>query len=429
MKKKYSEKNIGLLSLLLVLIITLSINFAFPFAYIFAGLTTTTGDVISADIVTHPMGYDGTGGELIITVGINPTSTNASEMPISVQNVIKVYNNLIGQNSNLVFNSPPPNNNEVDFESVLLHEMGHTLGLAHCNIANESELASILQDYTKSLVGDNGIYDLDAGEDGIIGSADDVRGDDININYFKIADNNPFSISETIDLTTYSRDLANLPNGDLFSVNGDRSVANSLFLDGTEAVMQQGTFSGEQQRALGFDDLAGIKYAMAGFDEIEGTNDDYTITLEYAGITDTADILIQFDDDQTDLAFAQVVGDIFTNEHAVVTTGDIFFGTNVVDWYFNDVTLHDENNLSEVLGLSIYPNPSANVVTIANPNMLKLELINIFDINGRLIKSHPINKDTSNYKTNINISELDTGVYIFEIKSNNGTEIKRIIKK
>jgi len=428
MKKNYSKKNLGFLSLVLVLLITLSLNFAYPFAYLFAGFVTTSGDVISADTVTHPIGYDGTGGELIITVGINPTSTNASKMPVSVQNVITVFNNLIGQNSNLEFNSPRPTNNEVDFESVLLHEMGHSLGLAHCNIASESELNPILQDYTKSLVGDNGNFDLNAGADGIIGSADDVRGDDININYFKIADNNPFTISETIDISTYSRDLANLPNGNLFSANGDRGVANSLFFSGTETVMQQGTFNGEQQRALGFDDIAGIKYAMAGFDEVQGTDDDYTITLQYVGITSTADILIQFDDDQTGLAFAQVVGTVFSNEHAVVTTGDIFFGTDVVDWYFNDITLNDESNLSEVLGLSIYPNPTASSVTIANPNMIALNVVNIFDINGRLIKSHVINQGSYNYKTNINISHLDAGVYIFEIKSTKGKEVIRIMK-
>lgn len=45
----------------------------------------------------------------------------------------------------------------------------------------------------------------------IIGSADDVRGDDINLHWYRNGTNNPFVLAATVDFTTYSRTLGSLP--------------------------------------------------------------------------------------------------------------------------------------------------------------------------------------------------------------------------
>ena len=215
MKKNTQNNKLNKLSLLLFLALFTPINSAFPFAFVFAG----EGNGVA--IVAHPIGYTGSGGVVTVSVGIDPTSANASDMVISTQNVIAVFNEALSTTGNLDFGPLPSGN--VDFESVLLHEMGHSLGLAHCNIATESGLTGSAQDYTKSTDGADNMFGQDPGADGIIGSADDIRGDDENLNYFKIADNNPFTIAGTVDLTTYSRDLVDLPSGN-FSANGARSV-------------------------------------------------------------------------------------------------------------------------------------------------------------------------------------------------------------
>lgn len=311
------------------------------FAYVFANESN------GVDIVTHPSGYNGAGGVLNVSVGVDPTSANAAAMAVSVQNVINTFNNLVATTGNLQTANVPVG--AFDFESVLLHELGHSLGLAHPNLASESGLSGAATNYTKTTDGPDDDaapgsphddYDLNAGADGVIGSADDVRGDDVNLNWFKTADNNPFTLpgSGIIDSSTYSRDIANLPGSDLFSANGGRDVAALLpgVPANTEAVLQQGTSPGEAQRTLAADDVAGIRYAAAGLDEEQGTPDDYTLNLVNVGQTTSADIVIDFDN-AVSFAAASTGGTFLSADHIAVTTALIRFNEGF-NWFFNDVS-------------------------------------------------------------------------------------------
>jgi len=76
------------------------------------------------------------------------------------------------------------------------------------------------------------------------------------------------------------------------------NVASGIFsLTNTEGIMVSGgsLVPGQVRRALTADDVAGIRYAMSGLDEVQGTADDYTVSLVYAGLSDSADIIIRFD--------------------------------------------------------------------------------------------------------------------------------------
>ncbi|RMG57904.1 MAG: hypothetical protein D6722_24225 [Bacteroidetes bacterium] len=83
-------------ALLTLALIYLPQNAALAFAYIFAG------EGNGVDVVTHPIGYNGTGGPLTITVGIDPTSTFAADMVVPVQNVLPVMNALTPTTGNLL---------------------------------------------------------------------------------------------------------------------------------------------------------------------------------------------------------------------------------------------------------------------------------------------------------------------------------------
>lgn len=325
------KRSLGRLALVSCLLLP---SLASAGAFISSGSTPTN--------ITHPTGYTGTGGPLTVSVCVDPGATNADLMHLIAPNLVDTWNALSPSSPNLFFGG---DNNipfcDPDWESVALHEVGHCIGLAHPNLASESGLSGSSQNYTKSTSGGNASFDTGVGVDGTIGSSDDVRGDDINRHWFRMSNNNPFTIEPvTIDSTTYSVDLADLPLTHLFAANADRSVADDLGFPDSEAVMQQGSFCDEDQRLLAHDDVATISIAAAGLDEIQGTGDDYSLNLVYDGLSDdpSCDLLLTTSS-SAGFAFCSV-GTSFIgtsglgHDHYRVNGATLVFDSNV-DWFYN----------------------------------------------------------------------------------------------
>jgi hypothetical protein len=74
---------------------------------------------------------------------------------------------------------------------------------------------------------------------------------------------------------------------------------------------------------------------------------------------------------------------------------------------------------------STYPNPATNSVTVANNDNILLTNIVITDINGRNVKEVKVNNVS---ETEINISDLTSGIYFMNIDTDNGKAVKKIIK-
>lgn len=78
----------------------------------------------------------------------------------------------------------------------------------------------------------------------------------------------------------------------------------------------------------------------------------------------------------------------------------------------------------DLKGFSVFPNPTTNVVTVANANALVSSLV-IADLNGRTVKTakfEGVNEAT------VNVSDLASGVYMMTISSDKGTTTKKIVK-
>jgi hypothetical protein len=289
------------------------------------------------DLITHPTGYTGSGGTVSVSVCINPASQYAADMIPAVQNIVATFNEGLPTLGNIALgasNNIP--SNFIDFESVALHEVGHCLGMAHPNLATESGLPTDQRDYTKSGDGPNNSWDLNDGTDNVIGSADDARGDDVNLHWFHRDSNNPFIDAPVVDSSTYSRNLADLPPGSSFAANAGRDVAAVLGLPPTEAAMQQQTYVDEAQRTLAADDVATLRLAMAGLDRTQGTGDDYTLELTYAGLTTSCDIVINFST-ATSLAQCGISGSYLNADHLSITSANVLFNPNY-NWFFNPLT-------------------------------------------------------------------------------------------
>lgn len=74
---------------------------------------------------------------------------------------------------------------------------------------------------------------------------------------------------------------------------------------------------------------------------------------------------------------------------------------------------------------SVYPNPSNDILNIDNTANALMQDISITDMNGRTVKTIKLNGESS---AKVNVSNLNTGIYMMSIKSDKGTVTKKIIK-
>ena len=253
--------------------------------------------------VIHPIGYAGSGTNLNISVCLDPAaapSGGLAQAEQAVRNVVAEFNRMQGQTGNVSTN-PTPND---DFEGVLLHEVGHCMGMGH-NVFGPSEVGSGRPRlyYANAQAGGNASFDTTIGADNVRGTRDDVRGDDINLNWFRVNVNDPFAaLPSVIDRTTYTVNIASLPSGHNYvevasAFDPCASDANSSGLRSqprTQNTMYPVLCGNNLLRKLAPDDVALLRIARAGKDGTQGNSDDYTTTLSYAGQTASCDIPIRF---------------------------------------------------------------------------------------------------------------------------------------
>jgi hypothetical protein len=72
---------------------------------------------------------------------------------------------------------------------------------------------------------------------------------------------------------------------------------------------------------------------------------------------------------------------------------------------------------------SVFPNPTSSSLNIENNSNIAINATQITDINGRVVK------EIKGITNQINISELNTGVYFLKITTDQGTGTTKIIKK
>ena len=75
---------------------------------------------------------------------------------------------------------------------------------------------------------------------------------------------------------------------------------------------------------------------------------------------------------------------------------------------------------------NVFPNPVTDVVTITNSESIGIEQIEIFDISGKTIKSLNLNNEN---EAQLNLGDFASGMYLLHIKTNEGTAVKKVVKK
>jgi hypothetical protein len=291
--------------------------------------------------VVHAGGYTGGGGELAVSVCLDPGALPPSGDPEqAIRNAVATFNALTPTPGNVVSRSDGAGGS--DFESVLLHEVGHCVGLDHSALG-PSETGSFddpLTYFANAFRGGNGAFDGTAGADGVRGSRDDQRGDDVNRNWFRKNVNNPFETPPAVvDRSSYSVALSDLPVGHSFVENSSAfgpcpgpSTSQLRGLSPTQNVMFPVICSSNHLRRLAPDDVAVLRIAKAGQDGVQGSADDYTLKLNYIGKTADCQIKIQFTND-AGFAVCAVEGTTLGSD-VRITSGTVKF-LRTGNWYYN----------------------------------------------------------------------------------------------
>jgi hypothetical protein len=89
-----------------------------------------------------------------------------------------------------------------------------------------------------------------------------------------------------------------------------------------------------------------------------------------------------------------------------------------------DITTLSTNKVEQELAWSIYPNPTSGIVSIQNKKLISAD-VTVYDLNGRTVLTKSIN----NAETQVDISNLTSGLYIFNVESQNGSFSRRVIKQ
>lgn len=307
-----------------------------------AGAFVFAGESNGIDMVAHARGYSGSGASLTVNVCIETTSNSQAAMEVPVRNAIAHWNQMVAGSGNL--RSGADNQvgaSELDWESVMMHELGHCIGLAHPNLASESGLSDPDANYTRTTDGADNSWNLVIGGDGVRGSGDDTRGDDVNLHWYRRGVNHPFLlVAAPFDSSTYARDLGFLPAGHSFAANADRGVGVLLGYAASEAVMQQGQSYDEDQRTLTADDVATLRLARAGSDRIAGNADDYTVTLSYGGVANGCHITATIDPTYSGFAVCSISGSFLAGNNVAIISAQMRFSPSAA-WHFATVRVPD----------------------------------------------------------------------------------------
>lgn len=122
-----------------------------------------------------------------------------------------------------------------------------------------------------------------------------------------------------------------------------------------------------------------------------------------------------------------------TATYTAPTSGIYYFGIHnntpqatVQTFLFIDsisLTTNLSSNDNQILSFEIFPNPTKDLLNVSNPNNFDIKNISVTDINGRVVKNQ------AGSLTQINVSDLNAGVYFVTIEAAEGKTTKKFIKQ
>jgi len=117
----------------------------------------------------------------------------------------------------------------------------------------------------------------------------------------------------------------------------------------------------------------------------------------------------------------------FNSSYQNTTTGKLNKYDNIKITALKSVpayVLSTENFLDNKF--NVFPNPAESVVNITNADNLYVESVTIYDISGKEIKKQVFANESN---IQLNVENLTSGAYMLHLQTNEGTAVKKLIKK
>ncbi|RRA94577.1 T9SS type A sorting domain-containing protein [Paenimyroides viscosum] len=75
---------------------------------------------------------------------------------------------------------------------------------------------------------------------------------------------------------------------------------------------------------------------------------------------------------------------------------------------------------------NLYPNPATKVVNITNSENMLVQQVTVYDVSGKLITTQNFNEQA---EIQLNVESLASGTYMLHLQTNEGTAVKKLVKK
>jgi hypothetical protein len=91
----------------------------------------------------------------------------------------------------------------------------------------------------------------------------------------------------------------------------------------------------------------------------------------------------------------------------------------------NGVNIGVEENQTLSSFLTVYPNPTNDFLSLDKVNEINIDKIEVIDLSGRVVMTSFSNEN----RTTIDLTSLNSGIYILKVESDNGTLTQKIVKQ
>ncbi|MBK9731723.1 MAG: T9SS type A sorting domain-containing protein [Chitinophagaceae bacterium] len=149
------------------------------------------------------------------------------------------------------------------------------------------------------------------------------------------------------------------------------------------------------------------------------------------GYTYPVTLLANTSNDGSELITLPNDPDLFTIKARIMvqSVGNVFFDISDHNFIIDASTGIEQTALTTIPGFSLYPNPSNGLISILVNMNEQAAVILIKDITGRIIAEKALGKLSGLQEISFDLSGHPNNIYLAELKTENGSVIKKIVKQ